>query len=130
MTPAIKPVWGTCAIHKGTIPVIKNAKTTSTTSDDTINPKKNAHTSKSEEILSDDFIPQQKAVNLIIVAVKMNIIPKTKQLKLLLLKCFLITMTTNLLTIFEHDRTASYHCSFRIKLQSELREDAMQEMGC
>ena len=92
------------------------------TSDDTINPKKNTHASKTEEILSDDdFIPQQRAVKQFIDFSNSEdeYYTQNKTATVVITEMLPDNYDYNFVEIFKHNHTGSYHCSFKLKLQSE-----------
>ena len=96
----------------------------------TINPKKIAIASKTEELLSDDdFIPQKKAIKQFVdlSSSEDEIYTQNKTSQLVNAKMLPDSYDYKFIEIFEYDHAGSYHCTFRLKVA--IRERC-EELEC
>ena len=95
------------------------------TSDGRINnkKKKNTHASKIEKS-DDDFIPQHRVTKQCVdfSSSEGEYCTQNKTAKVVITEMLPDNSGYKFMEVFEHDHTGSYHCTFRMKLQSE--EDA------
>ena len=104
-------------MHNEEVPAIENSKPTNSNNNMT-SANKNTYNSKTEILSDDDFIPQKRETKQLVDHSSSEDETYTQK-KTVITDMLPDNYDYKFIDIFEHDHTGSYHCSFRLKLQSE-----------